>query len=224
MTTRARSKVWAYARVSTIKQDLDRQKSVVYEYANQKGFQIENFIEVKISSRKEEKKRGIPDLLKAAESGNVGTIIFSELSRLARSVGQIIRLVDELHNQHEVELHFVKEGLVFRKGEKPDMQTKIMLHLFSLFAEIERDLCSERVRDGLAARKALGVKIGRPKGSSKLDPQVEKIKELLELKVPKKYICEQVGCSGPTLGRWIARQGGLTDEENQTKRKKKRHT
>ncbi len=49
--------------------------------------------------------------------------------------------------------------------------------MFSMIAEIERDLISERTKEGLRARKAAGVKLGRPKGpgKSKLDQYKEEI-------------------------------------------------
>ncbi len=55
---------------------------------------------------------------------------------------------------------------------KRDIQTKVMTTLFALFAEVERDLISERTREGLAKARASGRKLGRPKGSlgvSRLD-------------------------------------------------------
>ena len=53
-----------------------------------------------------------------------------------------------------------------------DIQTKVMTTLFALFAEVERDLISERTREGLARARSSGRKLGRPKGSlgvSRLD-------------------------------------------------------
>ncbi len=48
---------------------------------------------------------------------------------------------------------------------RQDMQTKVMIAMFGLFAEIERDLISERTKQGLAVAKAKGKLLGRPKGS-----------------------------------------------------------
>ena len=45
------------------------------------------------------------------------------------------------------------------------MQTKAMIMLFCLFAEIERDLIAERTKEGLIAAKANGKRLGRPKGA-----------------------------------------------------------
>ena len=55
---------------------------------------------------------------------------------------------------------------------KQDLRTKVMIALFGLFAEVERDLISERTKEGLAAAKAKGKLLGRPKGAlgtSRLD-------------------------------------------------------
>ena len=69
------------------------------------------------------------------------------------------------------------------------MQTKVMVTLVGLFAEIERDLISERTREGLAAAKAKGRLAGRPKGAlgvSKLDGKEAEIRLLLAKKVSNK--------------------------------------
>ena len=54
----------------------------------------------------------------------------------------------------------IKQGLVI-KGEN-DLQTKVTVTMFSLFAELERDLISMRTKNGLARAKAQGKKLGNP--------------------------------------------------------------
>lgn len=58
-----------------------------------------------------------------------------------------------------------------------------MAMAFSIAAEIERDLISKRTKESLRARKAKGVKLGRPKGpgKSKLDKYHEEIVALFTL-------------------------------------------
>jgi DNA invertase Pin-like site-specific DNA recombinase len=60
------------------------------------------------------------------------------------------------------------------------MQSKIMVTLLSLFAEIERDLISERTKQALAAKKAQGIKLGSPKGQPPKVSSMEK-RALLEM-------------------------------------------
>ena len=86
----------------------------------------------------------------------------SELSRLGRSLGQIVTILDALAKAG-VACVALKENI--RVDGERDIQTKVMTTLFALFAEVERDLISERTREGLARARSSGRKLGRPKGS-----------------------------------------------------------
>jgi DNA invertase Pin-like site-specific DNA recombinase len=69
---------------------------------------------------------------------------------------------------------------------KQDLQTKVTIALFGLFAGIERDLISERTKEGLAAGRARGRWLGRPKssrGPSKFDRKEGEIEMLLGKRV-----------------------------------------
>ena len=85
----------------------------------------------------------------------------SELSRIGRSLGQIVAILDALAKA-SVAFVAIKENI--RVEGKHDIQTKVMTTLFALFAEVERDLISERTREGLARARSSGTKLGRPKG------------------------------------------------------------
>ena len=81
-----------------------------------------------------------------------------------------------------------------------------MIALFGLFAEVERDLIAERTKEGLAAAKAKGKRLGRPKGAwgkSKLDGKEEEIELLLHKKVSKASIARIVEVSPMTLVHFI---------------------
>jgi DNA invertase Pin-like site-specific DNA recombinase len=85
--------------------------------------------------------------------------------------------------------------------------------MFSLFAELERDLISERTRRALAAKKAAGVKIGRPKGrtsASKLDGMEGQISELLNKKVSLASISKIFEVSRGTVYNFINSRGLVT--------------
>src|SRR5215210_1094787 len=89
-----------------------------------------------------------------------------------------------------------------------------MIALFGLFAEVERDLISERTKEGLAAARAKGRLLGRPKGSlgtSKLDGKEEEIRMLLEKEVSKASIAKIVAVSSTNLRHFI-RTRKLTPE------------
>jgi DNA invertase Pin-like site-specific DNA recombinase len=77
-----------------------------------------------------------------------------------------------------------------------DMHSKIMITLFSLFSELERDLISLRTKEALAAKKAQGKALGKPKGTlqkSKFDAHVEKIQELLSYGLSLRKIAKVLG-------------------------------
>jgi DNA invertase Pin-like site-specific DNA recombinase len=90
-----------------------------------------------------------------------------------------------------------------------DIQSKVMRTLLGLFAEIERDLISARTKEGLAAAKASGKRLGRPKGpgKSKLDEHKEEIIALLKNGSKKVFIAERYGVTPATLTNWLKRHG-----------------
>ena len=130
-------------------------------------------------------------------------LLVSELSRLGRSVSQIIFLIEKLIAK-KVRLVAIKEGIDLLG--KADLQTKVMITLFSLFAELERDLISERTKEGLAQARAKGKIIGRPKGAlgkSKLDGKENEIQLLLQKRVSKSAIARILEVPDPTLRHFI---------------------
>jgi DNA invertase Pin-like site-specific DNA recombinase len=194
-------KTTAYLRVSTNKQELENQKLEILEYAQKEGLKIDTFMELQISSRKTTKARQIDSLLEALQEED--TLIVSELSRLGRSVGQIIQIVDTLIKK-KIKFIAVKQGMII--NGKSDIQTKVMVTMFGLFAEIERDLISERTKAGLAAARAKGKLLGRPKGTlgkSKLDGKEEEIKDFLAKGVNKTAIAKILEISRTALHSFI---------------------
>ena len=123
----------AYIRISTGGQSLESQRLAILDYAHRHGLLVHTFIEAQGSSRHMEAKGSLDMLLEQVQAGDL--LLVSELSRLGRSVGQIIQLVDRLLKQR-VQLVAIKEHL--RLNGAHDLQTKVMITLFGLFAEIER--------------------------------------------------------------------------------------
>ncbi len=198
--TESPPRVIAYLRISTGAQDLNAQKLELHEYARRNDIKINKFIEVKISSRKSTKDRKIDKLLEYLQAGDL--LLISELSRLGRSVGQIIQIVDTLIKE-QVRLVAVKESI--KINGKQDIQTKTMITMFGLFAEIERDLISERTKQGLAAARKSGRILGRPKGSgkSKLDDFRPEIEALLKNGSSKTFVAKRYNTSLPNLYKWM---------------------
>jgi DNA invertase Pin-like site-specific DNA recombinase len=196
-----KSKTFAYLRISTGKQDLQNQRLELHEYARKNGLKIDEFVEVEVSSQKTPKARKVDVLLEKLTKGDL--LLVNELSRLGRSVGQVIQIVDALVKE-QVGFVAVKENIRLLDG-KYDMQSKTMVTLFGLFAEIERDLISERTKQGLILARERGKQLGRPKGSgkSKLDKFKPEIEALLKNGSTKTFIARRYGTSLSNLYRWL---------------------
>ena len=106
-----------------------------------------------------EKRRRLDELMNVLHRGD--RLVVSELSRLGRSLGQIVAILDALAKAG-VAFVALKENI--RVEGKRDVQTKVMTTLFALFAEVERDLISERTREGLARAQGLGPQARAPEG------------------------------------------------------------
>ena len=169
------AKTIGYIRVSTDQQDLQNQQHSILNYANKNVLGKVEFIEVKMSSRKKDEDRKIDELFETLQEGD--HLIVSELSRIGRSVVNVVTIVNQLIALG-VNLHILKEQL-FIKPNKQNPFTDFQINIFSAFAQLERDLISKRTKEALQARKAKGIKLGKPKGTiqgSIYDKDKEKIK------------------------------------------------
>lgn len=168
----------AYIRVSEDKQDVKNQRHEILESARLRDIKIDDFISLTMTSRKTAAQRRIDEVLTHLERGD--TLIVTELSRLGRNTAEIILLVNELV-QRGIRLIALKQHIDLTDH---DMSSKIIITVFSLLAELERDLISIRTREALAAKKNQGIALGKPKGTvqkSKFDADRERIEELLNI-------------------------------------------
>jgi DNA invertase Pin-like site-specific DNA recombinase len=198
-------KIVAYLRASTDKQDLSHQKLEILEFSREKKLNISDFVEITISSRKTSKQRRIDELIEML--GEADTLIVTELSRLGRSTAEVIALINGLVNRN-IRVIIIKQNLDIHQQ---DMNSKIIITLFSLFAELERDLISLRTKEALQAKKSQGVCLGKPKGTlqkSKFDKNVERIKELLSYGLSGRKIAKVLGYkSHIALNTYIKKRG-----------------
>lgn len=199
MKRKRKKQVIGYLRVSTIDQDTEKNEAAVLKFANQKDFGKVTFRSEKVSGIKSWKKRELFTIVEGMEAGDI--MIVPELSRLGRSLVDVLDVLNVLKDKG-VKVYSVKENFQLN-GD--DLQSKMMRTMLSLFAEIERDLISTRTKEGLAAAKASGKQLGRPKGigRSKLDKdRVEIIKQLND-GVPKALIARKYGCTPASVFNWL---------------------
>jgi DNA invertase Pin-like site-specific DNA recombinase len=167
-------KTIAYLRVSTDEQDLEKNKYDILHLANEKGLGKVQWIEETISGRVSWKKRKIAQVLDELQQGD--HLLVSELSRLGRSMLECMEILS-IASQKEINIYAVKGNWQLDNS----IQSKIVAMAFSMAAEIERDLISQRTKEALAARRKAGIVLGRPRGvgKSKLDAYRPEIEALL---------------------------------------------
>jgi len=150
-----------YVRVSTSEQEVEAQKAAINEAAARQGVKVSRFVEEVISSRKAERK--IYEVVHGLKEGE--TLIVYELSRLARSIGEVFEIVQEI-KRRKASLWVLKPEIRTGIGGN-DLQADMLMFALSTAAQIERDLISERTKNSLRAKKAQGVKLGRPEGKGR---------------------------------------------------------
>ncbi|MBQ9636099.1 MAG: recombinase family protein [Acidaminococcaceae bacterium] len=136
----------AYIRVSSVDQNLDRQRLELDEN------KIEKWFEEKASGKDTER----PELKRMLEFLREGdTLYISDFSRLARSVVDLLKICDEL-NRKNVKLVSMKEKIDTNTNEG-----RLMLTVIGAIAEFERAIIRERQAEGIAIAKAKGRYAGR---------------------------------------------------------------
>lgn len=194
--------IYGYLRVSTTTQTLENQKFEIKEYC--KGHNITediHFMEDVKSGTISYKDRTLGKLLKKLKKGD--TLIISEISRLGRSMLMVMEILNQILNK-EITLISVKENMIFDNT----ISSKVITFAFSLSAEIERNLISQRTKEALALRREQGIKLGRPVGAKnkvyKLDRYKTKIEMMLKDKSNSLYkISKACHCNLNTLCNYI---------------------
>lgn len=191
-------KTIAYLRVSTIDQDLEKNKTEILYLANDKNLGKVDFVEEKVSGRVHWRERKIGQIIEELGSGD--TVLLSEFSRLGRSMLECMEII-AIATQKGICMYTVKGGWQL----DGTIQSKVMAMVFAMAAEIERDLISKRTKEALQTKKARGVKLGRPKGAgkSKLDKYKPEIEVLLNNGSTKKFIAKRYHTSEANLFNWL---------------------
>jgi len=168
--------IYGYIRVSTDRQSTENQRFEIQDFAKRNNITIDEWIEEKVSSTQDLQKRKLGKLIGGATKGDL--IIASELSRLGRSLLQVMGMLNHLMNTG-VRVWTIKDG--YKLGD--DISSKVLAFAFGLSAEIERKLISQRTKEALAHLKADGKSIGRPVGRKtkpKLASREREVQRLLD--------------------------------------------
>jgi len=192
--------IYAYIRVSTDKQTVDNQRFEILKFADTKKIHIGQWVEETVSGTKKYKDRKLGNLIQSMKVDDI--LIVTELSRLGRNLMEVMSI---LHDCMELDakVFTTKEG--YELGN--NINSKVLAFAFSLSAEIERNMISQRTKEALARKRDEGKKLGRPKGrqssKTKLTGKEEAIRELLQKKVSISAIGRILGVHRLTVNRFI---------------------
>ena len=197
----------AYLRISTDHQDEASQRQQIAELTKSTGLVIDREFAETASGGTPWQERMLATLLRTASAGD--TIVVSEISRIARSTVGVLTFL-QAAAAAKINVIAVRNKLVLDDS----LHSKITVTVLALAAEIERDLLRERTKAALAARRAAGLPLGRPRGSissSVLEPRAAEIEKALSAKISKRGIARMLGCSPGTLYAYLSRRADTID-------------
>jgi DNA invertase Pin-like site-specific DNA recombinase len=160
-----------YSRVSTEKQDYQRQVNDLQDFAQKNGFEVVKVFSEKISgTQKIAKRKEASELFEFVEANQIKLVLVSEISRLGRSAIDVQNTIDKLINDLKVNI-YVKQQAFFLLDEKGKYTalSKMFVDMLANFAQMERETLVERINSGLSEAKRKGIVLGRPKESKKKD-------------------------------------------------------
>lgn len=189
----------AALRVSTEQQDENSQRAQILAWAARTGRTVERWEADRQSGSIPWQQRGMAATLAQANPGDC--IVVSEISRIARSTTGVLTFLEAA----------VKKGVTVESAKgnlhiDGSLNSKIVVTMLALAAEIERELIKERTTAALRARRAAGLPMGRPigsKGRSKCLKHADTIEQMRKARVSIRAIARMIECSPTTLYQYL---------------------
>jgi DNA invertase Pin-like site-specific DNA recombinase len=178
-----RTPVVILVRVSTVKQETERQISELQAYADSKGYEVVEICRETISGRAADDDRHVlRHVEELARQAKIKKVLVHEISRLARKNSVAHRFVETLE-ECGVSLYWHAQGIeTLLPNGKRNPAAGIMLALLAEMARSEVEVLRERINSGLREARRKGITLGRPRGTT-LDRQafLRKHKDILRL-------------------------------------------
>jgi DNA invertase Pin-like site-specific DNA recombinase len=162
------NKAALYTRVSTKKQNTDRQVAELQAYAQKVGFEIVLIVsEVVTGSARKAERPGLEQIFDLARKGEITEVISLELSRLGRNSLDVRQIMLDLTDLG-VCTHIVNRGLrSLDHRRKKDSTVMLLLGILADLAEMEKEQLVERINSGLDEARRKGKTLGRPAGTTR---------------------------------------------------------
>ncbi len=155
-----------FIRVSTDKQDYQRQILELNEFCQQKNLEVAETIATKVTGTKTfDERQDLQRLFELAVQKRFDKVIVSEISRIGRNARDIRNTIDYLHSRR-IAIVFRNLGGLESLDDRGNESfvTNIIIAIYSELAQEEKRILSERIRSGLANARHKGKQIGRPEG------------------------------------------------------------
>ena len=154
-------RVAIYARVSTEEQHTENQVPILLDYAKKRGWEVVKSYQEEVSAWKSGRQKELKVLLKRASYRDYDILLVWALDRLTREgIGTIMNLVNNFRT-YDCQVISYQEPWLEQSGPMADLLTAIT----GWAAEFGSKRRSERVKAGMARRKARGLPIGRQPGA-----------------------------------------------------------
>ena len=178
-------KVCIYARVSTQRQDYQRQLSELREYASRMNYEVVKEFSEKISGAKSVAERqALTELLDYAAANRIDKVLVYECSRISRRAIDFLQVIEQL-TQMKVSVYILQNGLETLMADgSVNPIAQLVLGIIGQFNSMERSLIRSRMSSGYQHFRSNGGKVGRKEGYKKSDEQMKEqySKELSLLK------------------------------------------
>ena len=171
-----KDKVVILARVSTNKQDYDRQVVELTEYCNRVGWEVAEVFTNKVSGAKAVEERAeIVDMIEYIKANAIQRVVVLEISRLGRNTLEALKVIQVL-NENGVSLYIKNYNLeTLNPDGKPNPVASLITTILLEIASMERLTIQERMASGrdkyIAKCRKEGVKMGRPSSYRKSDDE-----------------------------------------------------
>ncbi len=171
-----KDKVVILARVSTNKQDYDRQVVELTEYCNRVGWEVAEVFANKVSGAKSAEERAeIQGMIAYIKTNDIQRVVVLEISRLGRNTLEALKVIQVL-NENGVSLYIKNYNLeTLNPDGKPNPVASLITTILLEIASMERLTIQERMASGrdkyIAKCRKEGVKMGRPSSYRKSDDE-----------------------------------------------------
>lgn len=198
-------RVALYCRVSTLDQHLDTQLFQLRELAAKRGYTIvAEYTDRGISGTKA-RRPGLDALMADARRHKFDMVFVAAFDRIARSTRHFLQVLDEL-TSFDVEFASAREAI-----DTSGPMGRLFLTIIGAMSTLENDICRDRIRQGMARRRLMGLPVGRQPLDVDHDSIVaDRLAGMSLTDVAKRY-----GVSRASVVRWVreARQRGLNHIE-----------